>query len=57
VTQTATPVKMEMTAPLTQAAAPGGMRVQFVLPKGVTLESAPEPLDARVQLRLVPVSA
>lgn len=58
VTQTAAPVKMAMTAPVTQAAVPGGgMRVQFVLPKGVTVESAPEPLDARVQLRLVPASA
>jgi hypothetical protein len=56
VTQSAAPVKMEMTAPVTQAAVPGGMRVQFVLPKGVTLESAPEPLDPRVQLRLVPAS-
>ncbi len=56
VTQSATPVKMEMTAPVTQAAAPGGMRVQFVLPEGVTLESAPEPLDPRVQLRVVPAS-
>jgi hypothetical protein len=56
VTQTAVPVKMPMTAPVIQSAAPGGMRVQFVLPKGVTLESAPEPLDPRVQLRLVPAS-
>jgi SOUL heme-binding protein len=56
VTQTAAPLKMEMTAPVTQAAVAGGMRVQFVLPEGVTLESAPEPLDARVQLRLVPAS-
>lgn len=56
VTQMAVPVKMEMTAPVTQAAVPGGMRVQFVLPEGVTLESAPEPLDPRVQLRLVPAS-
>ena len=56
VTQSAAPVKMEMTAPVTQAAVPGGMRVQFVLPEGVTLESAPEPLDPRVQLRLVPAS-
>jgi hypothetical protein len=56
VTQSTVPVKMEMTAPVTQAAVPGGMRVQFVLPKGVTLESAPEPLDPRVQLRLVPAS-
>lgn len=56
VTQSAAPVKMEMTAPVTQAAVTGGMRVQFVLPQGVSLESAPEPLDPRVQLRLVPAS-
>ncbi len=56
VMQTAAPVKMEMTAPVTQAAVAGGMRVQFVLPQGVSLESAPEPLDPRVQLRLVPAS-
>jgi SOUL heme-binding protein len=55
VTQSAVPVKMDMTAPVTQsAAAGGGTRVQFVLPKGVTLASAPEPLDARVQLREEP---
>ena len=51
VTQAAEPVKLEMTAPVTQSAAPGGFRVQFVLPKGVTLASAPVPLDARVTLR------
>jgi hypothetical protein len=56
VTQMAMPAKMEMTAPVTQAAVSGGMRVQFVLPEGVKLESAPEPLDPRVQLRLVPAS-
>jgi hypothetical protein len=56
VTQAAMPVKMEMTAPVTQAAAPGGVRVQFVLPAGVTLDTAPEPLDPRVKLRLVPAS-
>lgn len=54
VTQAPEPVKMDMTAPVTQASVAGGMRVQFVLPKGVTLESAPEPLDSRVQLRQVP---
>ena len=54
VTQTAVPAKMPMTAPVTQSATPGGMRVQFVLPKGVTLDSAPEPLDPRVQVRQVP---
>lgn len=51
VTQAAVPVKLEMTAPVTQTTAPGGFRVQFVLPQGVTAASAPEPLDARVQLR------
>ncbi|MBL8380969.1 MAG: heme-binding protein [Burkholderiales bacterium] len=54
VTQTAAPVKMEMTAPVTQAPAPGGFVVQFVLPRRVTLASAPEPLDARVELREMP---
>jgi len=51
VTQTAVPVKLEMTAPVTQAAVPGGFLVQFVLPRGVTVASAPEPLDTRVHLR------
>jgi len=54
VTQTAAPVRMDMTAPVTQAAVAGGMLVQFVLPKGVTLATAPEPIDPRVQLRVVP---
>jgi hypothetical protein len=53
VTQTAVPVKLEMTAPVTTAAVPGGQRVQFVLPRGVTLATAPEPIDPRVQLREV----
>lgn len=51
VTQTAEPIKLEMTAPVTQTATPGGYRIQFVLPKGVTASSAPQPLDARVALR------
>lgn len=54
VTQAAVPVKLEMTAPVTQTAAPGGFMVQFVLPKGVTVDSAPEPLDARIRLREAP---
>ncbi|MDP3627356.1 MAG: heme-binding protein [Hydrogenophaga sp.] len=53
VTQTAAPVKMEMTAPVTQSVQAGGFLVQFVLPKGVTVANAPEPLDARIQLREV----
>ncbi|MBC7598053.1 MAG: heme-binding protein [Polaromonas sp.] len=56
VTQTAVPVKLEMTAPVTQTAAPCGFLVQFVLPKGVTAANAPEPLNARVQLREVLLS-
>ena len=54
VTQTVAPMKLDMTAPVTQTATPGGFLVQFVLPKGVTPGTAPEPLDARVQLREVP---
>ena len=56
VTQSATPVKLEMTAPVTQTAIAGGWIVQFVLPKGVTLASAPEPNDSRVKLREVKAS-
>ncbi len=56
VTQSAVPVRMDMTAPVTQAAVAGGTRVQFVLPKGVTLATAPEPIDARVHLRDMPAA-
>ena len=59
VTQTAAPaapVKLDMTAPVTQAATQGGFLVQFVMPKGYTLATLPEPLDARVKLREVPAS-
>ena len=56
VTQTAAPVRMDMTAPVTQAAVAGGTSVQFVLPKEVTLATAPEPVDPRVQLRVVPAA-
>ncbi len=54
VTQSAAPVKMAMTAPVTQQAAQGGYVVQFVLPKDVSLATAPVPDDSRVQLREVP---
>ncbi len=54
VTQTAVPVKLEMTAPVTQTPSGSGFLVQFVLPKGVTVANAPEPLDARVNLREMP---
>ena len=54
VTQAAAPVKLYMTAPVTQTAAANGFVVQFVLPKGITVANAPEPLDTRVMLREVP---
>jgi hypothetical protein len=52
--QTLAPVKLEMTAPVIQSAAPGGYLVQFVLPRGLTLDTAPEPIDRRIVLRQVP---
>ncbi|MEX5748426.1 heme-binding protein [Massilia sp. X63] len=54
VTQAAAPVRLEMTAPVTQRASPEGFLVQFVLPAGVSMANAPEPLDSRVVLRDVP---
>ena len=54
VTQAAAPAKLAMTAPVTQAAAEGGQIVQFVLPRAVTLATAPVPTDARVTVREVP---
>ena len=59
VTQVAAPQRLEMTAPVTQTAVPGATGsylIQFVLPKGVALASAPEPIDPRVILREVPAS-
>lgn len=49
-----TPVKIAMTAPVAQAVAPGGYRVQFAMPAEWTLETLPEPDDARVQLAVIP---
>jgi hypothetical protein len=53
VMQSAVPVKLEMTAPVMQCVAPGAYRVEFVLPAGTTLETAPDPLDQRIVLRQV----
>lgn len=53
VTQTSAPAKFAMTVPVTQSAAQGGTLVSFVLPKDVTLTTAPEPIDERVKLREV----
>lgn len=54
VTQAAVPMRMDMTAPVTQVGVTGGQKVQFVMPKGVTLATAPEPTDPRVVLREEP---
>jgi hypothetical protein len=57
VTQVAAPQQLEMTAPVTQTPVPGATGsylIQFVLPKGVTLATAPEPLDPRVKVREIP---
>ncbi len=56
VTQEAVSVKLPMTAPVTREQAPGGYRVQFVLPREVGLDSAPIPLDQRISLREVPAT-
>ncbi len=48
------PQQMAMTTPVTQVAAGDSFVVQFVLPKGVTPETAPLPNDARIRIRLVP---
>jgi hypothetical protein len=45
-----------MTAPVTQSTVAGGTLVQFVLPKDITLATAPEPIDERVRLREVPTT-
>lgn len=54
VTRSAAPVKLEMTAPVTRMPDAQGYVVQFVLPRSVTLDTAPEPVDPRVQLGEVP---
>jgi len=51
ITQAAAPMKLAMTAPVTQSAAPGGYLIQFVLPRSVTLDAAPIPIDRRIVIR------
>ena len=53
VKQTSEPTRIEITVPATQPSVMGTVRVQFVLPKEVTMATAPEPIDPRIQLRLV----
>lgn len=54
VTQAAS-VKIAMTAPVAQAAAPAGRwTIRFFLPAGMTLATAPQPLDPHVVLVAIP---
>ncbi len=56
VTQKAEPVRMAMTASVTQSVAEQGSDfvVRFTMPAGYTLATLPEPLDASVRLRELP---
>lgn len=54
VAQTPVPAKLEMTAPVTQSATDAGFAIQFTMPASYTLESLPEPLDARIKLKALP---
>ena len=46
--------KIAMTAPVVQQVDDSGWRVAFVVPAKYSWESAPEPTDSRVSLRLIP---
>lgn len=46
--------KIAMTAPVNQSSNAEGWRVTFIMPSEYHLETLPEPLDARVELRQVP---
>jgi len=54
VTQTPVPAKLEMTAPVSQSATDAGFAIQFKMPASYTLESLPEPLDARIKFKQLP---
>ncbi len=49
-----TPAKIAMTAPVSQTPAGEVMLVRFTMPREWTLETLPEPLDARVELKALP---
>ncbi len=46
--------KIAMTAPVAQSASGDAFVIEFAMPSQWTLETLPEPLDARVRLRAVP---
>jgi hypothetical protein len=49
-----TPTTIEMTAPVAQTATANGYVIQFAMPREWTLDTLPEPIDARVTLRAIP---
>ena len=54
VAQEPTSEKIAMTAPVTQTQTAGEWVVQFTMPSSYSLETLPEPNDARVHLRVTP---
>lgn len=54
VAQEATNEKIVMTAPVTQTQTAGEWAVRFTMPSTYSLETLPEPNDARVRLRVTP---
>jgi hypothetical protein len=54
VVQEASSEKIAMTAPVVQEGDGSGWRIAFVVPAEYSWETAPEPTDPRVSLRLVP---
>jgi hypothetical protein len=54
VSQEADSVKISMTAPVSQERSGEKWRITFLMPAQYTLETLPEPLDSRVELKRVP---
>jgi len=54
VTEAVAPEKIAMTVPVTQESKSDGMRMTFYMPSKYTLESLPEPEDARIRFNVVP---
>lgn len=46
--------RIEMTAPVQQQKEAGRWRISFVMPSGYTLETIPQPIDERIQIKEVP---
>lgn len=56
VAQRPTSEKIAMTAPVTQTQTAGEWAVRFTMPSAYSLETLPEPNDARIRLRMTPPS-